>query len=89
MFNKNTRGLFDKLKGKMGNLDEGQLRSLAGSVNKNDLLQDENKLRQIIKTLAGLSGKSLTADQENKIVEMFKNNEINPNDLSSLSKFLK
>ena len=78
-----------KLQGKASEqVDEAKLRSLAGQVKRSDF-EDEAKLRQIIKTLASLSGKQLTAEKEDKIIEMFRNQEINLHDMSSLTKLLK
>ncbi|QRG69895.1 stage VI sporulation protein F [Brevibacillus choshinensis] len=88
MNNPFSGGFLDRLKGKGTNIDEAKLRSLAGQVKKSDF-EDEEKLRQIIKTLATLSGKQLTAEKEDKIVEMFYNQEINIHDMSSLKKLLK
>ncbi len=88
MSNPFSGGFLDRLKGKGTNIDEAKLRSLAGQVKKSDF-EDEEKLRQIIKTLATLSGKQLTAEKEDKIVEMFYNQEINIHDMSSLTKLLK
>ncbi|MFD2371786.1 stage VI sporulation protein F [Brevibacillus sp. GCM10020057] len=89
MSNPFSGGFLDRLKGKgMGKIDEAKLRSLASQVKKSDF-EDEEKLRQIIKTLATLSGKQLTTEKEDKIVEMFYNQEINIHDMSSLTKLLK
>ncbi|MGD8189186.1 stage VI sporulation protein F [Brevibacillus ginsengisoli] len=88
--NKNlSRRLLDKLTGNgKSSVDEEQLRSIAQNVNKNDF-EDETKLRQLLRTLATMSGKTLTEEKEAKIIEMFKNKEIDPNNLQSISKFLR
>ncbi|KQL49281.1 stage VI sporulation protein F [Brevibacillus choshinensis] len=88
MSNPFSGGFLDRFKGKGANIDESKLRSLASQMKKSDF-EDEEKLRQIIKTLATLSGKQLTAEKEDKIIEMFYNQEINIHDMSSLTKLLK
>ncbi|MDF2681384.1 MAG: hypothetical protein K0R47_2574 [Brevibacillus sp.] len=88
MGNPFSGGFLDRFKGKGTNIDESKLRSLASQMKKSDF-EDEEKLRQIIKTLATLSGKQLTAEKEDKIIEMFYNQEINIHDMSSLTKLLK
>lgn len=89
MMNNMSRRIFEHLQGKATeNVDEGKLRSLANQVKRSDF-EDEAKLRQIIKSLAVLSGKQLTPEKEDKVIEMFRNQEINLNDMSSLTKLLK
>lgn len=89
MSNPFSGGFLDRLKGKgTEKIDEAKLRSLASQVKKSDF-EDEEKLRQIIKTLATLTGKQLTAEKEDKIIEMFYNQEINIHDMSTLTKLLK
>ncbi|MDR7313992.1 stage VI sporulation protein F [Brevibacillus nitrificans] len=91
MNNPFSGGFLDRLKGKgtgTDKIDESKLRSLASQVKKSDF-EDEAKLRQIIKTLAAMSGKQLTSEKEDKIIEMFYNQEINIHDMSSLTKLLK
>lgn len=84
-----SRRLLDKLKGNgSGPVDEGKLRSIAQKVKKSDF-EDETKLRQLLRTLATVSGKPLTQEKEAKIIQMFKDKEIDPNNLQSISKFLK
>lgn len=84
-----SRRLLDKLKGNgQSPVDEGKLRSIAQKVNKSDF-EDETKLRQLLRTLATVSGKTLTQEKEAQIVQMFKNKEIDLNNLQSISKFLK
>ncbi|MEJ8544884.1 stage VI sporulation protein F [Brevibacillus borstelensis] len=69
-------------------VDEGKLRSLAGQFQRSDF-EDEAKLRQIIRTLAAMSGKTIDEERETKIVEMFQNQEISLNDIQSLTKLLR
>ncbi|MGN7468927.1 stage VI sporulation protein F [Brevibacillus sp. SAFN-007a] len=89
MNNNLSKRFLERLQGKAAEkVDEGKLRSLASQVKKSDF-EDEAKLRQILQTLAAMSGKKLNAEKEDKIIEMFRNKEINLNDMSSLSKLLK
>ncbi|MGO0060992.1 stage VI sporulation protein F [Brevibacillus fluminis] len=83
-----TRQLFDKLQGKLpGGMDESQLKNLASGMKKSEF-QDEAKLRQMIKTLAAISGTPVTPEKEEKIIQLFRENKFNPNDLSSLKNLL-
>ncbi|GED66652.1 hypothetical protein BRE01_03540 [Brevibacillus reuszeri] len=78
-----------KLQGKDSEqVDEAKLRTLAGQVKRSDF-EDEDKLRQIIQSLAALTGKKITAEKEDKIIEMFRNQEISIHDMSSITKLLK
>jgi hypothetical protein len=89
MSNNVSRRFLDRLQGKAGgNVDEGRLRALASQFTRSDF-EDETKLRHVIRSLAALSGKKLNEEQEDKVVQMFRNQEINLNDLSSLGKLLK
>lgn len=83
-----SRQLLDKLQGKLpGGMDESQLKKLAGGMKKSDF-QDEEKLRQMIKTLATISGTPVTPEKEEKIIQLFRENKFNPNDLASIKKLL-
>lgn len=89
MNNNFSRRFMERLQGKaVDKMDEVKLRSLASQMKRSDF-EDEAKLRQIIQTLATLSGKQLTAEREEKIIQMFRDKEINLNDMSSISKLLK
>lgn len=89
MSNPFSRRFMERLQGKAADkVDEGKLRSLASQVKRSDF-EDEGKLRQIIQTLATLSGKKLTPEKEDQIIQMFRNQEISLNDMSSLTKLLK
>ncbi|GAA4709171.1 stage VI sporulation protein F [Brevibacillus fulvus] len=87
MSNNLSRKMIEKLQGKL-QVDQGQLRALAGKVNKNDFA-DETKLRQLIKTLVALTGTSISEEKEDKIIQMFRENKVNPNDFQALAKLLK
>lgn len=89
MNNNFSRRFLERLQGNaIDKVDEGKLRSLASQMKPSDF-EDEAKLRQILKTLASLSGKQLSEEKEDMIIQMFRDKEINLNDMSSLSKFLK
>ena len=88
MNNNLSKRFLERLQGKGEKVDEGKLRSLASQMKRSDF-EDEAKLRQILQTLATMSGKQLNPEKEDKIIEMFRNKEINLNDMSSLSKLLK
>jgi hypothetical protein len=83
-----SRRLMDKLRNKIGkNLDEGQLRTLAGKVKREDLHDDE-KLRHLIRLVAQAGGVSLTAEKEDRVLHMFRDQQVNWNDLQSVVKKL-
>jgi cell envelope opacity-associated protein A len=89
MNNNVPRHFLERLQGKVGKtVDENQLRTLASGVKPGDF-EDEGKLRQIIRSLSALSGKTLTEEKEDKIIQMFRNKEINLTDVQSLTKLLK
>jgi cell envelope opacity-associated protein A len=89
MNNNVSRRFLERLQGKVGKtVDEQQLRALASGMKPGDF-EDEAKLRQIIRSLSVLSGKTLTDEKEDKIIQMFRNKEINLTDVQSLSKLLK
>ncbi len=84
-----SRRLLDKLKGNGKNgIDERQLRMIAQKVNKSDF-EDETKLRQLLRTLAAVSGNPLSQEKEEKIIQMFREKQIDPNNLGTITKFLK
>jgi len=84
-----SRRLFEKLRTKSDvTIDEGQLRTIAGQFKKDDL-QDEAKLRQLIQQLSAFSGKTITEEKETQILQKFREQQLNPNDLQSLSKLFK
>ncbi|RNB84930.1 stage VI sporulation protein F [Brevibacillus panacihumi] len=89
MNNNRSRRFLDSLQGKLaGKVDEGKLQAIASQVKKSDF-EDETKLRQMIQSLATLTGKQLTPEREDKIIQMFRDKEINLQDLSSLNKLLR
>lgn len=89
MNNHRSRRFLDSLQGKLaGKVDEGKLQAMASQMKKSDF-EDETKLRQMIQSLATLTGKQLTPEREDKIIQMFRDKEINLQDLSSLNKLLR
>jgi hypothetical protein len=89
MNNNVSRRFLERLQGKVGKtVDENQLRTLASGVKPSDF-EDEAKLRQIIRSLASLTGKTLSEEKEDKIVQMFRNKEIDLSDVQSLSRLLR
>lgn len=84
-----SRRFLDSLQGKLaGKVDEGKLQAMASQMKRSDF-EDETKLRQMIQSLATLTGKQLTPEREDKIIQMFRDKEINLQDLSSLNKLLR
>lgn len=76
----------DKLQGK--NVDTSKLESIANSVSKEDL-SNEQKVRQLIRQLAKIANVTLNKEKEDQIVSYVKNNNIQGSDLKTISKMLK
>ena len=53
---------------KKTNVDKDTILSLADKLNKGNL-KDENTLREVIKTLSKMTGKNISQDKEDKIVD--------------------
>ncbi len=53
---------------KKTNVDKDTILSLADKLNKGNL-KDENTLREVIKTLSKMTGKNVSQDKEDKIVD--------------------
>lgn len=81
-----SRLFLEKLRGK-ASLDEKQLRDIAGQMKKSDFA-DEQKLRQLIRTLSAISKTPITAEKEEQILKMFRDKQIDVNDVQSLKKLL-
>jgi hypothetical protein len=79
--------LLKSLQGKV-NVDTEKLRSLANQVKPGDF-EDEEKLRSMIRSVAMISGKTLSAEKEEEIIEMFRSKELDLRDMSTFARFLK
>ncbi|NGQ94589.1 hypothetical protein G3578_05265 [Brevibacillus sp. SYP-B805] len=83
-----SRLFLDKLRAKGNpNVDEGQLRALAGQMKKSDF-EDEEKVRQLLRTLAAMSGTTLSEAKEEQILKMFREKQIDIHNMQSLKKLL-
>jgi hypothetical protein len=80
-----SQRLLEKLQGKV---DEEQLRRIASGVKRQDLA-DESKLRQLIRTIAAVSGTAISQEKEDRLVGLIREQNINPRDLQSLVKQFK
>lgn len=70
-----NNNLFNKVE-KKTNVKKNDIINLAKSIqNKN--MSDENNLRDLIHTIASMTGKDVDKDKEDKIVNAVKNNQIN------------
>ncbi|AMA73588.1 MULTISPECIES: stage VI sporulation protein F [Aneurinibacillus] len=76
----------DKLQAK--NVDTSELQKLAGGVKKSDL-NDEQKLRQLIRQLAVIASVSITKEKEDKIISYIRKNNIQGGDMKTLTNLLK
>jgi len=79
-----NKDIFDQIK-KKTNVSEHALKSLANQLNPNDL-QDEKKMRALIKQISALAGVPVSKEKEDKIVGYFVKNKFNPADMQSVIK---
>lgn len=75
--------LFDKIE-KSSNLNKESIFNIANSV-KNANFKDDKVVRQLIRQLSTLTGKSVSKEKEDKIVNAVINNNM-PIDFSTISK---
>jgi hypothetical protein len=67
---------------KKNNVDKDTILGLAKKLQQNDL-KDEGTLREVIQTLSKMTGKEVTKDQEEKIINRVVNDKV-PNDIDKL-----
>ncbi|WP_411218244.1 stage VI sporulation protein F [Terribacillus saccharophilus] len=80
------KNLIDQIQ-KKSNVKAEDIYKVANSV-KSANLQDEATVRGLVKQLAAMAGKPLTAEKEDKIVKAIIGNNM-PTDMSTLSKLFK
>ena len=73
--------LFNKIE-KKTNIKKETILSLADKLKQNDI-NDEKSLREIIQEISQLTGKEVSKEKENKIIEAIKNNEV-PNNIDKM-----
>ena len=73
-----NNNILDKIEEKT-NVDKETIVSLASRLQSNNY-KDENTLRSIIHELASITGKEVTKEKENKIIEMIINDKV-PKDI--------
>ena len=73
--------LFNKIE-KKTNIKKETILSLADKLKQNSL-NDEKTLREIIQEISKITGKDVTKEKENKIIEAIQNNEV-PNDIDKM-----
>ena len=73
-----TDNFFKKVE-KKTNVDKNTILSLANKL-QNGNMKDENTIKEVISTLSTLTGKTVTKEQEAKIISSIKNNNI-PTDI--------
>lgn len=73
--------LFNKIE-KKTNIKKETILSLADKLKQNNL-NDEKTLREIIQEISKITGKDVTKEKENKIIEAIQNNEV-PNDIDKM-----
>ena len=72
-----TDKFFDKVE-KKTNVDKNMILDLAKKLQQNDL-KDEGTLREIIQTLSKATGKSVSKEQEDKIINAVVNDKVPKN----------
>ena len=63
------------------NVDKDTIMNLANKI-QNDNMKDEKTIKEIIQSLAKITGKTVTKEQEEKIINAIKNDNI-PNNIDS------
>ncbi|MFT9847550.1 stage VI sporulation protein F [Aneurinibacillus sp. REN35] len=76
----------DKLQGR--NVDTTKLEKIAGGVKKSDL-NDDQKLRQLIRQLAVLANVTMTEEKEEKIIKYIRTHNVQGGDMKTLTNLLK
>ena len=69
--------LFNKIEQKT-NINKETIYSLANKLQKNNL-KDENTIREVIKEISTLTGKEVSKEKEDKIIEAIKTNQVPKN----------
>ncbi len=69
--------LFSKIE-KKTNISKDTILNLASKLNQNDL-KDENNLKEIIKDISKITGKEVTPEKEQKIIQAIKNDKVPTN----------
>ncbi len=73
--------LFNRIE-KKTNIKKETILSLADKLKQNNI-NDEKSLREIIQEISQLTGKEVSKEKENKIIEAIKNNEV-PNNIDKM-----
>ena len=73
--------LFNRIE-KKTNIKKETILSLSDKLKENDI-NDEKSLREIIQEISQLTGKEVSKEKENKIIEAIKNNEV-PNNIDKM-----
>lgn len=69
-----TDGLFNRIE-KKTNVDKNTIMELARELQQNDL-KNENTLRDVIRKLSQMTGKDVSVEQENKIINAVINDKV-------------
>ncbi len=81
MFNKFTDSFFNKVESKT-KINKETILNLAAKLQKNDM-KNEAALRDVIKELSALTGKEVTKEKEDKIIEAVMNDKV-PKDIDKM-----
>ena len=74
-------GLFNRIE-KKTNVDKNTIMELAYELQQNDL-KNENTLRDVIRKLSAMTGRDVSAEQENKIINAVINDKV-PKDIDKM-----
>lgn len=69
--------LFKRIEGKT-NINKDTILSLANKIKENNM-KDEKTLREVIQDLSNMTGKKISEEKENKIIEAIINNKVPKN----------
>ena len=69
--------LFKRIEGKT-NINKDTIISLANKIKENNM-KDEKTLREVIQDLSNMTGKKISEEKENKIIEAIINNKVPKN----------
>ena len=73
--------LFNKIE-KKTNINKETIMNLANKIQKNNM-KDESTLREVIKELSDLTGKPVSKEKEDKIINSIMNNQV-PNNIDKM-----
>ena len=74
--------IFQKIENKT-NINKETILSLANKLQKSENMKDEKTLREIIKEISTMTGKNVSKEKEDKIINAIKNDKV-PNNIDKM-----